>query len=242
MVDDFGVKYINKIDADHLITTLQNKYPIEMNWNGDYYLGMTLDWNYHKIYSEKSVRLSMPGYMKEALIEFKHHFVKQQFSPSPFRDPIYGRKVQYTDVIEIPTFTKRQVHLLQQICGKFLYYAQALNSTMMHALNDLASQVTAGTMKTEEAQQCFFNYCTTNPDASIVYYASDMITDASYLVASKARSRNAAYIFMGNKDRNIQIINRTIMVISRLLKIVVTLVAEAKVASLFRTAQEIVPL
>ena len=105
---------------------------------------------------------------------------------------------------------------------------------MMHALNDLASQVTAGTMKTEEAQACFLNYCATNPDASIVYYASDMIirgdTDAAYLVASKARSRNAAYIFMGNKDRNNQIINGPIMVIARILEMVVTSAAEAEVA------------
>ena len=130
------------------------------------------------------------------------------------------KKVQYADIIEIPTFAKKQIHLLQRICGKFLYYAQAIDSTMMHALNDLASQVTAGTMKTEEAQACFLNYCATNPDASIVYYASDMIiqgdTDAAYLVASKASSRNAAYIFMGNKDINNQIINIPIMVIAKI--------------------------
>ena len=136
---------------------------------------MTLEWNYHKIHSKRNVRLSIPGYVKETLIEFKHHFIKQQFSASPFRDPVYGKKVQYADVIDIPTFTKKKIHLLQQICRKFLYYARAIDSTMMYALNDLASQVTAGTMKTEEAQACFLNYCATNPDASIVYYASDMI-------------------------------------------------------------------
>ena len=54
----------------------------------------------------------MPGYVKEVLIEFKHDFIKQQFLASSFRDPVYGRKVQYTDVIEIPTFTKK----------KFSYY------------------------------------------------------------------------------------------------------------------------
>ena len=95
-------------------------------------------------------------------------------------------------------------------------------------------------METEEAQACCLNYCAANPDASIVYYASDMIirgdTDAAYLVASKARSRNTAYIFMVNKNRNNQIINRPI------LKIVVTLVAETEVASLFHAAQEIVSL
>ena len=42
---------------------------------------------------------------------------------------------------------------------------------MMHTLNDLASQVTVGTVKTEEAQACFLNYGATNLDASIVYYS-----------------------------------------------------------------------
>ena len=101
-------------------------------------------------------------------------------------------------------------------------------------------------MKTEEAQQCFLNYCETNPDASIVYYASDMIirgdTDAAYFFASKARSRNAAYIFMDNKNTNNQITNGAIMVIARILKMVVASAAEAEVASLFHAAQEIVPL
>ena len=48
------------------------------------------------------------GYVNDTLIEFKHHFIKQQFSASPFRDPVYGRKVQYTDIIDIPTFTKKK--------------------------------------------------------------------------------------------------------------------------------------
>ena len=137
---------------------------------------------------------------------------------------------QITEVIDIPTFTKKQIHLIQQINGTFLYYARAINSTMMHAPNDLALQVIVGTMKTEEAQECFLNYCAINPYASIVYYASHMIiradTDAAYLVASKARSRNAAYIFIGNKDRNNKIINGPIMVITKILEMAVASAAD----------------
>ena len=165
VVNDFLVKYINKKDADHLMMTLQKKYPIKINLKGDYYLGITLEWNYHKIHSERNVWLSMPGYVKEALIEFKRHFVKQQFSASPFQEPVYGSKVQYADIIEIPIIIKKQIHILQQICGKFLYYAWTIDSTMMHALNVLALQVAAEPTKTEEAQACFLNYCATNPDA-----------------------------------------------------------------------------
>ena len=54
-----------------------------MNWIGDYYLGMTLEWNYHKIHSKQNVRLSMPGYVKESLIEFKHHFISTKENSPP---------------------------------------------------------------------------------------------------------------------------------------------------------------
>ena len=47
---------------------------------------------------------------------------------------------------------------------------------------------------------------------------------------------------MGNKDRNNQTINRPIMVIARILKMVVALTAKAEKAPLFHAAQEIVPL
>ena len=62
------------------------------------------------------------------------------------------------------------------ICGKFLYYVENFcimhkQSTVqiIHALNNLASQVTTGTMKTEEAQAYFLNYCATNKSRRINY-------------------------------------------------------------------------
>ena len=54
-----------------------------------------------------------------------------------------------------PTFTDKQQNELQKIVGKFLYYARAIDNTMMHVLNDLGSQITTGTMKTEQAIECF---------------------------------------------------------------------------------------
>ena len=93
----------------------------------------------------------------------------------------------------------------------------------MNALNDLASQVTAETtMKTGEAQACFLNHCAINSGTSIIYYTNDMIilsvTNEVYLVPSKARTRNGAYIFMDNKERINQIINGPIMALQKYLK------------------------
>ena len=77
------IRYINKVDADHLIITLQKKYPTKINWKGDYYLGITLEWDPNKVHSEGNVKLSMSGYVKEALIKFNHESTTQQFSVSP---------------------------------------------------------------------------------------------------------------------------------------------------------------
>ena len=99
-----------------------------------------------------------------------------------------------------------------------------LTNTMMHALNDLASQITTGTMKTEIAIEHFHNFCATYPNATIMYRANDMIircdADAAYLVAPKARSRASGYICMGNRDNNIQTINAPIMIIATIPKMV----------------------
>ena len=34
VVDDFGVKYVGKENADHLIQALRNMYSISINWTG----------------------------------------------------------------------------------------------------------------------------------------------------------------------------------------------------------------
>ena len=149
-------------------------------------------------------------------------------------------------IIKTSTFTEKQQKELQKIVEKFLYYASAIDNTMMHAANDLASQLTTGTMKTKIAIKCFLNYCATYPNAAIIYRASDMIircdADAAYLVAVKARSRAGGYIYMGNRDNNIQIINAPILIIATILKMVVGSAAEAEETAIYHIAQELVPL
>ena len=62
----FGVKYINKDDAHHLQQVLEEHYKITMDWDGRRYIGITLDWDY----KQRKVHLSMPGYIKAALLQF----------------------------------------------------------------------------------------------------------------------------------------------------------------------------
>jgi hypothetical protein len=41
-VDDFGIKYFSKRDADHLFSALRNQYALTKDWSGRTYLGLTL--------------------------------------------------------------------------------------------------------------------------------------------------------------------------------------------------------
>ena len=45
-VGDFGVKYINKDNVEHLMNILKQDYEINTDWKGTCYLGLTLDWDY----------------------------------------------------------------------------------------------------------------------------------------------------------------------------------------------------
>jgi hypothetical protein len=72
VVDDFGVKYINIKDAKHLEACLAKHYPMKSDWTGGRYLGIYLHWDY----TNGTVTLTMPGYVKNALHQFQHDVPK----------------------------------------------------------------------------------------------------------------------------------------------------------------------
>ena len=66
VVDDFGVKYVGRQHAEHLIEALKQSYSIKVDWEGTLFCGITLKWDYDK----RSVDLSMPGYISKDLNKF----------------------------------------------------------------------------------------------------------------------------------------------------------------------------
>jgi hypothetical protein len=61
VVDDFGVKYEKKDDAEHLIASIKSTYRLTKDWTGNLYCSITLDWDY----VNRTVDISMPGYIKK---------------------------------------------------------------------------------------------------------------------------------------------------------------------------------
>ena len=144
--------------------------------------------------------------LKKALLQFgyKPASERKQHSPSPYMAPNYGQKVQMTDLDLSPAFTEADKTKLQQSNGKFLYYGRAVDDTMLHALNHLATKVNSGTENTMKSLTHFLDYCYHHQDAKKLYKASNMIlhidSNAAYLVESGARSRAGRFFYVGNKN------------------------------------------
>jgi hypothetical protein len=197
-VDDFGVKYTNNDNFDFLVSTLQKDYKITVDKTGANYLGLTLDWDYNNC----TVNISMPGYIEQTLQRFQHPIPKRpQHSPHAWIAPDYGAATQWAiDADTSPLLESTDLKTLQQILGTLLYYAQAVDNTMLVAISTLASVQAQGTQATMDAAIHLLNYCATHPDAVVQYKASDMIlhvhSDASYLSVHGARSRVGGYFFL----------------------------------------------
>ena len=94
IVDDFGIKYTNKLALDHLVRHLRRKYFITQD-DGTRFNGITLKWDY----IDRECELSLPGYNQKALIRFQHPLPSRpQDSPYPWTPPKYGQRIQYATI------------------------------------------------------------------------------------------------------------------------------------------------
>jgi hypothetical protein len=155
----------------------------------------------------------------------------------------YGAKVQFATPADTTTpLTDAEKLTLQQVIGCLLYYARAVDPTMLVALSTLASAQATGTAATAEAMHQLLDYCATHPDAEVRCYSSDMVlqvsSDASYLSEPEARSRTDRHFYLGNNDERQQQINGPILCLSSIIKHVMSSAAEAEIGSIFSNAKE----
>jgi hypothetical protein len=255
VVDDFGVKYTNRADAEHLMTTLTTiGYKVSQDWEGTRYCGLTLTWDYNAGH----VTLSMPGYVERALQRFQHNPPKRhEPSPHDWNQPQYGAKVQYTNAPDVTPFldAANKTHV-QMVLGTLLFYARAVDLTMLKAIGTLSTQQSNPTEGTMNGITKLLNYAASNPNAEVRYYASDMVlwidSDAIYLSETKARSTCAGYHFLSDRPSNPAtppqphdaepMHNAPVYVMCNIMKEIVSAASEAELAGLFHNGKEACPI
>jgi hypothetical protein len=230
IVDDFAVRYVGKQHAQHLRNALLRPFELTTDLTATVYSGMTLKWDYDK----RTCDMSMPGHVSNVLSKFQHDSPKHpQHTPSRYITPVYGVKTQYATRDEAPLLTAQQCLTIQKVTGSLLYYARAVDPAILMPLNDIATEQTKATEKTQAATNQMLDYLATQPDAIIQYHTSDMIlhihSDASYLSVSNARSRLGGLFFLGNKSPEQETLNGSILNVAVIIKNVVASAAESEV-------------
>jgi uncharacterized coiled-coil protein SlyX len=151
-------------------------------------------------YKNRTCIISMLGYIANVLSKFQHDNQKHpQDTPSRYVTPVYATKTQYATRDDTPPLTAKQCINIQKVIGSALYYARAVDITVIMPLNDIATEQTKATEKTQAEMDHLLDYLATRPNATVRYHASDMIlhihSDASHLSVSHAHSRLGGLFF-----------------------------------------------
>ena len=134
VVDNFGVKYTRRKDAEHLLKILETEFTaVSTEWEGKLYCGITLEWNY----SKRWLDISMPGYIKKVLQKYLHESPeKPQHSPYIIAPKKYGKEAHNPlPPDESSPVPKDKIKQIQVIVGSLLFYTWSIDSTFLVRLN-----------------------------------------------------------------------------------------------------------
>jgi hypothetical protein len=237
VVDDFGVVYTSIADIAWLRDMLQTKYELKVDMTGTKYIGITLEWNYET----RLCRVSMPDYVRKGVARFLGDSEPREIrhGPAPYKHFTYGHQsAPDTDSSTLLSAERKQ--RVQALVGYFLYYARAVDPTMLVALGQIASNQAAATENVEAACTHFLHYANTYPNATIVYRSSDMIlrvvTDSSFHSEPSAGTRMGGVQILGDHDDPTRL-NGMIDTLCKLIDVVVASAAEAELGALFFNAK-----
>lgn len=241
IVDDFGVKYVGKEHAQHLMETLREFCTITEDWKGEKYIGIMLDWDYVR----RQVHLSTLGYSKEALVRVRYDLRKINDQPHKHLIPNYGAKVQFaTKEDTTPAVGKEEQTFIQHVTGTFQYYTRPVDPPMVVALSAIAAEQSKPTERTLEKTLYFLDYVASHPNAILTHNKSSMVlavhSDASHLSAPNARSRAGGHFYMSNNDEEPPN-NGSVHNIAQIIKNVMTLAADAEIGALYINSRQAIP-
>ena len=133
---------------------------------------------------------------------------------------------------------------MQQLIDTCLFYARAVDYTILPATSSIASEQANAKEGTEKRIKQLVVYLATLCSAEIKFYALKTIltvhSDASYLSEPKAKSRVAGVYFIGDvrEDRKPLLLNGNIFIVCSMLKFEVASVAETELGALFINGKE----
>jgi len=241
VVDDFGVKYSNLVDFEFLADILRKRYTMTTTSQATQYLGMTISRNRLL----RTITLSMPAYVSRALKRFNVSPPSRPVhNPMVYLPPVYGSTTPQLapPPDHSPSLDKAGILRLQEIIGVFLFYARAIDGTMLTAVTKLSSSQAHATEAVRDSCNHFLDYAATYPNAELVFHASDMIlmvqSDCSFLSERNSRSRiGGIHYLTSSANPDDSFVNGAILCTSSILPCVVTSAFEGEYGGLYVNGQ-----
>jgi hypothetical protein len=203
VVDNFGVKYVNKVNMDHLIASIKG---LHAHKGLD---GQPILWNPTQLGLHRADcrHINAGVHQKEITGVQTHHTGKNSGMPLLTRvKKKWDRSPSIFPPGNTPKLDKKGIKQVKKIVGSILYYARAVKMTVSMALSTIAVNQTKATKRTMERCMQLLDYHAHNVDAKVRFHASDMIlnihSNVSYLSEAKARSRACGHFFMRWMPRN----------------------------------------
>ncbi len=148
--------------------------------------------------------ISMPSYIIKQLQKIQACLSTQAstlsgYAPQPKK---FGSEAQCPLPPDTsPHLSNANIKHVQHIIGSILYYACAVDLTVLMPLSTIASKQAKGTQQTMAKSKQLLDYLATHPDAMVCFHASDMIlnfhSDTLYLSKANAHSRACGHFFHG---------------------------------------------
>ena len=152
--------------------------------------------------------------------------------------------------ISVPHLNYADNNCLQSINDNFLYYACAVDPTMLPSINEISTfQSALPQYKLEKSNQVL-DYASAHLNTTIWYHTSDMIlmpyTDDAYLVMTASRSSISYHYYFTNRIPDYSRVNlnpnEPILTELKTLKPMVSSSTEAETVGTFKIAQNVIPL
>ena len=101
----------------------------------------------------------MPEYVKDSLIQFQHALQKLTDKPHKHTIPVFRATIKYAESGDTSkNLNEDRKKFMQQVTGTFLYYAPAVDPTIMVALSEISSSQAAITEATRDKAKYFLDY------------------------------------------------------------------------------------
>ena len=135
VVKTFWYEICGWAHAEHLVNTLQQYLTLKMDRAGTLYCGITLKWDY----TRNTVNLIMTGYINAELLKYYHPKLhKPQHRPYLWKKHQYGQNTQYAKPADSSLkLDANGIKHIQKVIEALIYYARAIDSTMLMAINSI---------------------------------------------------------------------------------------------------------